>query len=70
MNQRKLRAKMVERGYNAERLAAKIDVSVTTIRNKLAGRTEFTQGEISAIAQCLSIEREEILDIFFDEKVS
>lgn len=70
MNHRKLRAKMVERGYNTERLAAALGVAVTTIRNKLAGRTEFTQHEISGICKCLDITCNELLDIFFSEEVS
>ena len=70
MNHQKLRAKLVENGLNAEQLAEMIGVAASTLRNKLAGRNEFTQREISSIARFLKISREEILDIFFDEKVS
>lgn len=70
MNYLKLRAKLVEQGISAEQLAMMIGIAASTLRNKLAGRTEFTQREISDISRCLGITREEILDIFFDEKVS
>ncbi len=70
MNYLKLRAKLVERGISAEQLATMIGIAASTLRNKLAGRTEFTQREISDISRCLGISKEEILDIFFNEKVS
>lgn len=70
MDVKALRAKMVLRGMSVYGLAERIGIDSTTLYKKLRGATEFTQSEISKIANVLGMSREEILAVFFAEEVS
>lgn len=70
MNAINLRTKMMKEGFTLTRLAKCIGISYGSLANKMSGRSSFTQAEISKIAAVLHFERSDILDIFFDEKVS
>jgi DNA-binding Xre family transcriptional regulator len=51
MNSNKLKARMVERGINGQTLSREIGISESAFYRKMNGTSEFTQGEIKAIAQ-------------------
>lgn len=70
MNGQRLKARMIEHGYTCETIAPKLGISTTAMRNKLYGRSEFTQSEIGKLAAVLMMTEKDIMDIFFDEKVS
>lgn len=70
MNEQKLRAKMVENGENIPSLSNKLGISEASLRNKLTGRTEFTQGEISLLVSICKMTKDEVMQIFFDPEVS
>lgn len=70
MDVKALRAKMVLRGISVYSLAERIGIESSTLYKKLRGVTEFTQSEISKIANVLGMSREEILAVFFAEEVS
>lgn len=58
-----LKAQMVLKGYNQERLAGAIGISVAALWNKLHGRSDFTRKEIAELIRLLDIK--EPMEIFF-----
>lgn len=70
MNERKLRAKMMLVGETVASLSSKLGISEASVRNKLTGRTEFTQGEITSIVSVCKMTKDEVMEIFFDPEVS
>ncbi|MBQ9544018.1 MAG: helix-turn-helix transcriptional regulator [Clostridia bacterium] len=70
MNAEKLRAHAQSKGYSVPKLAAAIGIGKKAMYFKLAGKTEFTQGNISRIAQTLELGDDEIIAVFFERKVS
>lgn len=70
MNGNALRARMVLAGMNAKELCDKTGIGTSAFYRKIAGRTEFTQGEISEISRVLGLTHDELCEIFFAEKVS
>lgn len=70
MNEKKLRAKMVELGETVPSVSQKLGISEASLRNKLTGRTEFTQGEISLLVSSFGLSKDEVMDIFFSPEVS
>jgi transcriptional regulator with XRE-family HTH domain len=70
MNSNKLKARMVERGINGQTLSREIGISESAFYRKMNGTSEFTQGEIKAIAQALEMDTESMLAIFFADEVS
>ena len=51
-------------GTRAE-FAKRLDMAAGTLTNKLAGRTDFTQGEIDAACELLGINKRDIPAYFF-----
>jgi len=70
MNVRMLKAQMALAGMNAGDLCEKIGISRASYYKKIAGVSEFTQGEIAAISEALHMDRETILNVFFAAEVS
>ena len=70
MNVKELKAEMIRKGKSVDQLCAAIGISRTSWFRKISGETEFTQGEISAISNLLSLNSEQIGSIFFDAEVS
>lgn len=70
MNTFVLKSQMALKGKSQKDMAEQCGITTGTFSKKINGKREFTQGEISAIAQTLNLTREQICDIFFAEKVS
>lgn len=64
MNINLLKAKMVEKGINAETLAEKIGMARATMYRKLANLEKFTIGEAKKIAAVLNLTAAEACSIF------
>lgn len=61
----KLKARMVERGFNNITLAKTINISVNALSRKINGVSQFKAREIEAISCCLSLDSpNEIVEIF------
>lgn len=68
---KKLRGKMIERGFDAGSLAEAIKISKSTFYRKLAGNGQgFTVREATKIAQVLGLSAEEAAIIFFSHEVA
>lgn len=65
-----LKAEMVRQGLNGQRLSAAIGISESAFYRKLNGVSEFTQGEIKAIADTLGLGKDTVFQIFFEAEVS
>lgn len=70
MNVNELKAEIVRHNLTIPKLADLINMSKKTLYSRIKGETSFTQVEISTIAHVLSLSKDRIMDIFFDEKVA
>jgi hypothetical protein len=70
MNARKLKAEMVLKDKSVDDVCTAAGFGRSSWFRKISGETEFTQGEISAISNLLSLNSEQIGSIFFDPEVS
>jgi predicted transcriptional regulator len=65
MNILKLRAKMVEKGYNVVGLAKKMGIDKATLYRKLAEGEKFTVGDVQELNKVLDLTKDEAHEIFF-----
>ena len=70
MNIPELKAAMAKKNFSIPKLADAIGVSKKTLYMKFDGSSCFTQKEIASIASVLDLTNEEIILIFFDDKVA
>lgn len=70
MNLLALRQKMLEKQKSNKTLAFELGISRSAVQRKLSGKSEFSQGEIKVLADILELSECEIMNIFFDQKVS
>lgn len=66
MNAQRLKAAMVLRNFNVERLAKAIGISESTLYQKLGGKSDFTLTEVRAIEKTLVLDIKVSRAIFFD----
>jgi plasmid maintenance system antidote protein VapI len=64
MNLNKLKGKIVERGWNVEKLAEQIGVDRSSMYRKLNNFEKITIGEAKEIATVLNLTNEEASSIF------
>lgn len=70
INSNKLKAKIIENGYNNQTLAPLIDITAYTLGQKIANKTPFNLGEVSELQKLLKLEENEIIEIFFTNEVA
>jgi transcriptional regulator with XRE-family HTH domain len=70
MNISELKAEMARKNISIPKLADLIGINKKTLYSRFSGTTVFNQAEIAAIAKELNLSDEDILNIFFAEKVS
>lgn len=63
-----LTKKMVDYGDTYDDLAKALEVSVQTLCNKTAGKTEFLRSEIEIIIDRYKLTPKEVMEIFFTLK--
>lgn len=68
LNINKLKSYLALKGMTIKDLAEAIGMSISTLSNKINGKTEFTASEIAQIQTTLDIPDEEVLDIFINVK--
>ena len=61
----KLRAKTIEVGLTNAEVAASAGMTASTYSQKLTGKSQFTQGEISSIVMVLNLTPQDIPAYFF-----
>lgn len=67
VNVNKLRSYLALRGMVIKDLAEAIGMPISTLSNKINGKSEFTASEIAQIQIALDIPNEEVLEIFIKE---
>lgn len=65
----KLKGRIIEKCGTLQSFAAAAGMSTSTIGKKLDGRSAWDQREILTACEILSIEHDDILGYFFNEKV-
>jgi len=65
MNNNKLRAKIVEKGMNVDKIAEKINVDRSSMYRKLNNFEKITIGEATRIKNVLDMSDTEAIEIFF-----
>lgn len=70
MNKYKLLYRIKECGKTADSFSKEIGMSRSTFSKKCNGKSEFTQSEICKAAQLLELSSDDVVDIFFNQKVS
>ena len=71
MNVNKLRGKIVEKGYNVERLANEVGMDKSSLYRKLNNKGEtLTIREANLICEVLELSTEEAVAIFFTGNVA
>ncbi len=70
MYNNKLKAEMLLKGKTADDVCKAAGFSKSAWFRKIAGVTEFTQGEMQAIADLLNLDQQKICEVFFAEQVS
>ena len=69
MQTKELRAEMIRYGDSNQTLANELGRSMTSISEKINGKSEFTQSEIALIMQRYRLSPEKVCDIFFASEV-
>lgn len=69
MNERKMKAKLVEKGFSVEELATRIAMHQSTFYRKMKD-SSFTVSEVTSIAKELDLSVEELNNIFFESVVA
>lgn len=70
MNERILKARMVERGITSAMLAKLLGINPATLSRKMCGCADFKRAEIQQIRLALSLTDSETSAIFFDNELT
>lgn len=70
MNISELKAAMARKDINIPKLSELLEINKKTMYSRFSGKTEFSLSEIKKIAEVLELSNEDILIIFFTEKVA
>lgn len=70
MNLLALRQKMLAEQKSNKDIAFELGISRSAIQRKLSGEVQFTQGELKVLISILGLTDDEVMSIFFEEKVS
>lgn len=70
MNPNALLALIKLRGFSMNNFLTAIQMPSSTWSKKIRGISEFTRADICSIIQVLAMNDEEVMDIFFNQKVS
>ncbi len=70
MNSNLLKAQIVLKDKKVPNIAIDLGISKTSLYRKLNGKSEFTRSEIVRLINILDIEKNNAIEIFFDDIVS
>lgn len=66
----KLKYHMAKKGYTIENLAKALDMNAATLSRKINGRSDFYRSEINEVKELLNLTDDEVIGIFFNEKLA
>lgn len=61
-----LKVKLYLKGIKMNKLASKLEISDSALYKKMNRKSEFTRYEISNIIKCLELDKDEVMEIFFN----
>lgn len=61
-----LKVKLYLKGINMNKLANQLQISNSALYRKMNRKSEFSRSEISNIIKCLELDKEEVMEIFFN----
>jgi predicted transcriptional regulator len=64
-NRNLLEARLKEKNITKQELSKGLDMSYTSLQQRVRGRTDFKLGEIKKIKQILGLTKEQTAEIFF-----
>ena len=67
VNSNKLRAKIIENGYNNQTLAPHLSITAYTLGQKISNDRTFNLDEANSLQSLLNMTNEEIISIFFNK---
>lgn len=67
LNSNMLLGKIKEKRLTQEKVSKAIGISLSALRRKIEGKTEFTREEINKICKLLEVSDEDLLAIFFND---
>ena len=67
MNKTLLKARMLEKGIDADLLSQKTGMNIATFYRKLSGESDFYIKELKIIRDTLELSKEDFNSIFFDD---
>ena len=59
VNEKLLKARIVEKGFTQSEIAEKIGISATAFNNKITGKVDFKASEISKLSDILDIDNKD-----------
>jgi transcriptional regulator with XRE-family HTH domain len=59
VNEKLLKARIVEKGFTQSEIADKIGISATAFNNKITGKVDFKASEISKLSDILDIDNKD-----------
>ena len=65
MNEKYLRAKMIERGLTTEQMSDVLGINRATLSRKMSGASDFKRAEIQQISMILQLNNNDMCRIFF-----
>lgn len=70
MNALELKAEMLRHDISIPKMAELLGMNKKTLYSRFCGATSFSQDEICKISKILNFDNDDIIRIFFDDKVS
>lgn len=68
-NSKKLKGAITSSGFTHAEVANKLGISATAFSNKVTNKSRFIADEIVLLRKLLNLTRDEVDDIFFNERV-
>jgi predicted transcriptional regulator len=66
-NRNLLEARLKEKNITKEDLSKGLNMSYTSLQQRVKGRTDFKLGEIKKIKKILGLTNDQVIEIFFNE---
>ena len=70
MNVKLLKSQIVLNQYTLVQVAAYLEISRSALYRKISGESEFTRKEVLKLKCLLKLSDHQVIEIFFNEKVS
>lgn len=70
IDRNKFRAAVIEKGLSMKEVAEYLGINVSTLYRKIGGESDFTREELQILRKKMLLSDEQIMSIFFAEKLA